>query len=923
MPPSANSSAKKIFGSYSGPALPRMEQILRRLKDKGYDTYIDRQGNRLGDPVSAKIESELQTSTICLVYYSERYGSRHACQFELMQVLSAERRAGGVARTLVINPEVNKEHIHPAVLKDRIFAPDNGSEAALAHIVEEVEARLAQLTGTYQGIDFSTLPRMVGGRPGVTPRVRRYSAMWRLERALHAQRYRLTHQPTNGIAVLTGLRGTGKTSLADDYVMHFAHEYQVVIPVDLAYAAGVTAQSALREAVTDANNKLQTSKGHALVVIDNVPAGVPPDFFTTSFDSPDVLLLIITEHTEYAPLGQEVRLGGLTDDEALELFYRLHRFDRDDATIDQVRQLAAAVNNHAMAVSLLAASATVRRGLTTLTEHVGRVLDGSSDTMTKLSDLFADRLNAVDDDYQRAVLRVLAACGPADVPARQIRHVLAKLGMDESRVVAALDSLQATMLVSAEDGVWHAHGLVRQAVRRHLGAKAVDWLASTYAGDLVDMLRVGRSRHDTRDWKLLVRHARHLVDQPAVAESTVKEMLPLIARELREEGYPASAARLLDRLFASGVSDPRLVIEAASDNYDAGQYEECLALTSKALTSGSTRANVLLSCVCAAALDALGRFTEAEPYWRRAVEPSDPDVLAESERVKVRLRWIRGQRLRGILKENLSELENVRAAATRLPEALGLLALIELAHIELATDSQDKARAHARQVLDHYQNKGQQHHAAAIEAEYVLATAQLRLQFTELKATPNRWAEAEATLRRLAGKLEAELGARNLDVLACKVNIDFALISQGEAKKALASTSALLPVLLGKLDEHHPIVLREYYVHGLAHQQLRDFDKGVEVLGRAHRGQLAALGIAHPETLQTQFEFAMALKLRDRDGDSKRANALVDEVAERAKLITGWRNDLPWQAFTAATLARYFPAAGLRWAHWLNHKHKW
>lgn len=917
MPPTANPSDKKIFGSYSGvDDLPRMQQILERLRDRGYATYLDREGNRLGDPVTAKIAAALRTSTICLVYYSKRYARRHACQFELLQALSADRRAGGVARTLVINPEKSKDHIHPVRLRDQIYLHDDRSDEALDLIVTEVIARLGQLTGSYEGIDFESLPHVEHLRRDGRPRVRRYGAMWQLESALHAQDFPMTQKPTNGVAVLTGLTGSGKTVLADDYWLHFKHEYEVIARVDLADEA---ARTELPGVLAGVDRRLGSPTGRALVIVDNVPAGVPEEVFTSGFDSSRVLLLLVTEHTEYAALGTEVRLGGLTEDEAVTLFRRLHEVEEDDATIEQVRQLVVSVDCHPAAVWLIATSASVKESLTSLTEHVGRVLDGSSDLSAALSSLFEDRLRAHGDGYQRAVLQFVTACGPAPVPVRQIVHVLAGLGLDDTRVVAALQALRVGMVMGVEKGVWHADGLIKQAVRTHLDGSAVDLLASLYADRLVTVLSAGSKTHDPDEWKLMVRHARHLVDQPAIAAPAVNALLPLIARALREEGRPALAARVLQRLFAAGVSDPALVVNAAFDHYDAGEYEEAERLADQ---PGSPRTRALLSCVRAAALDALGQSDQAEQHWQRAVEPADFGVLTREEQVKVRLRWIRGRRMRGVLKENVPELESVVAAEQSLPVELVLLALIELAHIEMLTDEQGKARRHARRVLDHYRDKGQPRHAAALEAEYVLATAQLRLQFTELKASPVRWAEAEKTLRRLARELEDELGARNVDVLGCKVNVDFALISRGEAKAARKSASELLPVLRGRLGEHHPLVLRERYVLGLAHFQLAEFGEAAASLERAHRGQLTTLGIAHPETLQTQFEFAMALKLGSGD-QRKRANDLLDEVVKHAKAIVGLLNDLPWQAFTAATLARYAPRCALRAAHRANHKHKW
>lgn len=515
-----------------------------------------------------------------------------------------------------------------------------------------------------------------------------------------------------------------------------------------------------------------------------------------------------------------------------------------------------------------------------------------------------------------------AACGPVPVPVRLIRDVLAAQGMaGDDRIADALEPLRSRMLVTAGHGLWHMHGVIRQAVRHHCDAKTVDWFASACAEYLVRVLAAGPTGHDDDEWQLLVRHARHLVDRPVV--TTVNALLPLIARELRESGHHASAARYLDRLLDAGVVDPRVAVDAAADHYDVGEYEQTVTIASAALTAGTVPEDILLAYLLASALDALGRFADAEPHWLRAVDPAAFEVLSAVERTQVRLRWIRGRRLRGTFKPNRAELEDILAAAAGLPEWISHLALIELAHIQLATDEQGKARENARRVVDHYVQRGQQHRPIAVDAEYVLATAELRLQFTELKADPDRWAGAEAALRSIAAQREEELGPRNVEVLATRVNIDFSLVSQGKAKEALASSNALLQILNDRLDERHPMLLREYYVHGLAHEQLAHFDEAVEALGHAHSGQLLALGITHPETLQTQFEFAMALKLRGYDGDRRRANPLLDEVVKRASSVTGWLNDLPWQAFIAAKGVRFASTRLLRWAHKRNHGHKW
>jgi tetratricopeptide (TPR) repeat protein len=923
VPFASSAGQKKIFISYSGKEYPRMEQLIDRLRDRGHLVFVDRQGNHLGDPVTSKLEQELLGSTICLVYYSQRYAERHACQSELMQVLVADQREGGPARTLVINPEPAKAHIHPAVLRDQIYLPDDQSEAALKRIVDEVELRLSQLTGAYQGIDFTSLPRTVGGRPGVTSLVRRYGAMWELHTALHSQRYALTHQATNGIAVLTGLRGAGKTTLTDDYLLHFAHEYDLVVRIDLSDVDGTAAKSALAEAGARIEAGLRASSGQVLITIGNIPAGVPHDFFTAILDGSDVLVLLVTEHPEYATLGTRVLLAGLTDDEARALFNRLHPFDRNDgATLRLVNELMAAVENHALAIALVAAAATTQRGLTTLTELVGRVLDGSSGTTDRLAGLVTLHVEAVDG-YELAVLRLMAACGPAPMPVRLIRDMVTTLGMEPSRVPDVLDRLRAKMIVVPNEGLWSLHALFRPAVRRSHGEAAVDWLAAACAEHLAGVLEAGSETHAIGEWTLLVRHARYLVDRTTLSPATTNTLLASIAKGLREDGQQASAARYLDRLLASGAAEPSLLVDAASDHYEVGEYQDVAKIAENPPPSCPARERVLLACLGAAALDAMGDFIGADRYWRQAVDPATSGLLPETDRFRIRILWLRGRRLRGIVQENLAELREILEVEARLPEHFVQVARLEAAHLWSVTGDQRRAREHARRVVDFHARKAQQHHPIAVEAEYVLATAELRLHFTDLKVDQEQWTRAEAALRRILRQREEDLGARNVDVLATKVSIDLAVVQQGRPKEALAGTDILLPVLVGKLDEHHPIVLREHYVRGLACSQLGRFDDAVEALDRAHRGQLTVLGIAHPETLQTQFELAMALKLQGLDKGMSQANSLLDQVNERAPKVVGRRTDLPWQALTAATLARYAPAWLLRQVHKQSHQDKW
>jgi hypothetical protein len=119
----------------------------------------------------------------------------------------------------------------------------------------------------------------------------------------------------------------------------------------------------------------------------------------------------------------------------------------------------------------------------------------------------------------------------------------------------------------------------------------------------------------------------------------------------------------------------------------------------------------------------------------------------------------------------------------------------------------------------------------------------------------------------------------------------------------------------------HLLYFRCRFVLGMAYGQLSKFERSVEHLEQAHRGQLGTLGEAHPETLRTQFELAMALKLAG-STDQARINGLLDRARVLSAEVTGRLNDLYGLPMVGSVVARLTPAPLLRWAHHRNHGHK-
>ncbi|MBP2327219.1 hypothetical protein JOF56_007604 [Kibdelosporangium banguiense] len=890
----------EVFISFSGTELPRVRMIENRLRDLGISVFVDRTENRPADRVTPNIEQALARSRMCLVYYAERYSRRHACQFELAQAFVADASEGGRTRLLVVNPEKGKDHIHPVELRDQIYVRDDDeSPAAIDGVVSAVQERLAGLTGTFQDIDFQRLPMSYFRHPGVEPRVRRYSAIWALHSALNRQQHRMTQPPSNNTAVLFGLAGSGKSSLVDDYRLHFESAYHTVVHLDLHNETERVLE------IHTAQTSTVATTGTVLWIVDNVS----PDLDESVVEQliprhRDAHTVLITQQRAFDGLGEPVPVSRMTEDEGAALFTLCHTPAADEA--DLVRSLVNRVHGHPMTIAQLGLAAAERQGLDSLMEHVGRVLDGTSGTMDQIAGIFADRLSRVRDEDQLALLRLSAVCTAEPLPVRFVRDTLRRLGMSTQRVMDGLFSLGKALLATRTGEWWTVHPVVWQAVRRHLPDPDADIRVATAAAETL----LGYDDHADASTLL---HAQRLVENDKLPSAVISGLLRHIAFRLKDIGRPGLAARYFDRLLATGATDIQLA--AARSHFDAGEYAESARLAREVHGDQEWDAAVIL----ASSLDSLGLLEEAETHWTRVATPAVLSTRPTGNDLEARLLWIRGRSLRGSLREHKDFLTGLLNRRHDLPVHMVNAALLELADIQMQTDEQIEARENAQKVVDHYTGLGQLYRPQAVEAQFVLAGANLLIHFLEFKPDATRWPEAERTYRALADDLEPQLGARNIQVLTIRVAVGQTLISQGKAADARSYASELLAILRGRLADTHPLVLRCCYVLGMAHAQLTEFGPAVTCLEEAHTGQLAAFGVYHHETLRTQYELGVLLKITK---DKTRANNLLDGVRRAAPKVTGRVNDLYGQATVATTLARYVPSRVLRWAHWLNHKDK-
>jgi hypothetical protein len=307
----------------------------------------------------------------------------------------------------------------------------------------------------------------------------------------------------------------------------------------------------------------------------------------------------------------------------------------------------------------------------------------------------------------------------------------------------------------------------------------------------------------------------------------------------------------------------------------------------------------------AAALDGLGRFADADDLWialEHADWNPDPALRIAFGVSRARAMIARGRlRAAGAILRPLTDLPDV-ADDTVVDQVNA--ARIETARLLLLTSDERSGRELAETVVTYYRDRGATAHARCMDAELVWAEAALALALFELRPDTSKWAEAERTVARLRDSYANSAGPHSVFGLAAAVQHGLILVGLG---KQTECRQVLLPAadrIRTELGERHPLYLRARYLLGLTHLQLNEHAHAARVLDEVWQAQRAVLGPAHPDTLNSQFEYAVALKF----SDSRRSAALVEDVWQHLPGEIGRRNDLYGRVATARVLLPLMPA---------------
>ncbi|MEV4150700.1 hypothetical protein AB0J40_44090 [Amycolatopsis sp. NPDC049691] len=324
----------------------------------------------------------------------------------------------------------------------------------------------------------------------------------------------------------------------------------------------------------------------------------------------------------------------------------------------------------------------------------------------------------------------------------------------------------------------------------------------------------------------LIQHARTLADHsPAHRVALLRHVA--VAHETH--GDPAAAGEIHAAILASGEATAADFTAAARVELACGLVPEALAHARRALDAGHRPA----ALVVAQALDSQGDYAEADRVFWRVHRPA----AAEE-----RLHAAKARRLRGHPEEAIALLEPALGAAAEL------------------------ALEHARNLLQAGHAQRAQEVAATLDspdADVIRAEAAL------LGHEP---ADLAATYARRFG-IDSPL------TLTASVH---AARAHSQPRQALATLKRAEPVVRRVLGDDHPLHLRLRHAMGLAHARLREFGRQADLLEGVLGPQLRLLGRTHPETVETRLDLGLALALSGR-GPLDRATKLVDDAAREAR----------------------------------------
>jgi tetratricopeptide (TPR) repeat protein len=601
-----------------------------------------------------------------------------------------------------------------------------------------------------------------------------------------------------------------------------------------------------------------------------------------------------------------VRLVGLGEAEGLALLHEARPIG--DADRGAATSMVERLGGHPLALRAIAERLRQTSGLLSYSELAAR-LDAIrvSDPVSAAISESVGSLPAVE----RVIISLAAVLAPAPAPARFLADVIACLDPAPVLAVGAgLDGLRRHGFASSDDDLWQVHPLVVETAAA-LSPPPVppDQIGAAAATVLIDRLTDADPR--AAETSLLVRHAEGLAERPGLAGTGRPEGLRRpVAQYYERVGDPARAAAMR-RLVADAnphsaddQADAALAYAAGAE-FPAAVESACRAIDLGDETNVSQRARWAL----AMALDGLGRYADADPIWARLdasgwqPEPGHRAVFAVARAAALAARG----RLR-------SAIDLLEPLARRSLDDSGVdpdhinSARIQTARLLLLTSSERQAREMVESVVTYYRDRNATGHIRCMEAELVWAEAAVALALFELRPDTSRWREAERLLADTEQRFRAAAGGGSVFGPAASVQRGLVLARLGKQTDARAVLTPALDEIAALLSDRHPLHLRGRYALALTYLQLNDYRTAVGLLAEVWRVQREVVGPGHPDTLNTQLEYAVAAKFTG----SPQWASLLDGVWSQLPGEIGRQNDLYGRTAVAKRMLPLTPTTAVK-----------
>lgn len=261
------------------------------LSARGLTVFYDENAIEDLDAIADRIQRGLADACLFVCWYSDRYRTRRACDWELMTAITADPD-----RIVVVNPEPGTGHILPVRLRDTRLpsVPDEDDRGAWSALADRIAQRAAAVGGTFGNLQRSSASRWYGDAPTRFSRfVGRDEALWELDGLLRPATPASGGSPAPSAVVVHGYGGVGKTALAREYAMRFSAAY----PGGIFWLRATTPGAAGPETQPE---YLAAARATQLVDIARQLSDAPPSGDGTPLD-PVMAVHVIRRHLQGHP----------------------------------------------------------------------------------------------------------------------------------------------------------------------------------------------------------------------------------------------------------------------------------------------------------------------------------------------------------------------------------------------------------------------------------------------------------------------------------------------------------------------------------------------------------------------------------------------------------------------------------------------